>query len=151
MLRIRTRLAPSPIHGIGLFADEPIAAGTIIWEYDPHFDLTFSIENLDSLSPPSRAQVQAYAFFDDKLEKYVLCGDDARFMNHAPAPNSVNRDHWRTMAACAINAGDEITCDYSKIGMKEALEALAKGMQGVSVAGLDLSRTADEEPERAAL
>lgn len=147
MLRIRTRLAPSPIHGIGLFADEPVVAGTVIWELDPLFDLTFTVEDLDSLSPPSREQVQRYAFFDDHLGKYVLCGDDARFMNHAIAPNTVNKDDTRTMAVRSINVGDEVTCDYSKIGMMEAYEAASRGMKGESGAGSDLSRTAGGEPQ----
>ena len=33
MLLVKTRLAPSPIAGIGLFADEDIKKGTVTWRF----------------------------------------------------------------------------------------------------------------------
>jgi hypothetical protein len=33
MLLVKTTIAPSPIHGIGLFADQFIPQGTRIWEF----------------------------------------------------------------------------------------------------------------------
>ena len=41
MLRINTYISESVIHGIGLFAAEPVSAGTVIWRFDPPFDVTF--------------------------------------------------------------------------------------------------------------
>jgi uncharacterized protein len=117
VLKVRTRLAASAIHGIGLFADEPIPAGTVIWEFDPHFDIAFSGDDLASLSLPTRAQVEKYAYFESELGAYVLCGDDARFMNHSPSPNTEDHAGMRTVAGCFIAAGDEITCDYDALGV----------------------------------
>jgi SET domain-containing protein len=115
MLKVRTRLAESDIHGIGLFAAEPIASGTVIWEYDPPFDITFRAEDLERLPAPARELVKKYAYFDSEIGASVLCGDDARFMNHSPTPNTIEVRGTRTVAARAIAAGEEITCNYDDI------------------------------------
>lgn len=116
MLKVRTRLAMSAIHGIGLFADEPIAAGTVLWVYDPRFDVTFSHDDLATLSPPARMQIEKYSYFEKEIGAYVLCGDDARFMNHSSTPNTEEVSGMRTVAAGAIAVGEEITCDYAGFG-----------------------------------
>lgn len=118
MLKVRTRIAASAIHGIGLFADEPIAAGTVIWDYDPHFDITFTAEDLAGLSAPARELVEKYAYFEEELGAYILCGDDARFMNHSPIPNTVEVKGIRTVASQAIAPEEEITCNYAHLGLE---------------------------------
>ncbi len=44
MMLIRTRVAPSTIHGMGLFTVEPAVKGTPIWRFEPGFDHDFSPE-----------------------------------------------------------------------------------------------------------
>lgn len=39
MLLVRVRVDRSPIHGLGVFAAEPIARGTDVWRFTPGFDL----------------------------------------------------------------------------------------------------------------
>ena len=39
MLLVRVRLAPSPLHGIGVFAVDPIPSGTEVWRFTPGLDL----------------------------------------------------------------------------------------------------------------
>jgi hypothetical protein len=45
MLLVKTYLSASPIHGIGLFAAEPIAKGTVIWCFDERVDRRFTKRN----------------------------------------------------------------------------------------------------------
>jgi len=116
MLKVKTRIAPSPIHGIGLFAGEPIPAGTVIWEYDPPFDLPFKREQLEPLPVPARQQVEKYSYFEKEIGAFVLCGDDSRFMNHSETPNTVEMPGPRTVAAQDIRVGEEITCNYAELG-----------------------------------
>ncbi len=40
MLLVPTRKQQSPIHGTGLFAAEPIPAGTATWRFTPGIDLS---------------------------------------------------------------------------------------------------------------
>jgi uncharacterized protein len=121
MLKVRTRIAISPIHGIGLFAAEPIAADTVIWQYDPPFDVAFTLELLAALAAPARERVEKYSYFEQQLGAYVLCGDDARFMNHSATPNTAELTGMRTVTARAIAEGEEIVCDYTNLGLRHSL------------------------------
>lgn len=111
MLRIRTRLGYSPIHGIGLFAAEFVPAGTTTWQLDEGIDLVIPFELVEKLPEPARAQVYHYGYIDAGSTSITLCADDARFMNHADKPNTVGTPQG-DIAALAIDIGDEITCDY---------------------------------------
>jgi SET domain-containing protein len=46
MLLVRTRLAPSAIHGLGVFAAEPIARGAEVWRFTPGFDLDLALRDI---------------------------------------------------------------------------------------------------------
>jgi SET domain-containing protein len=116
MLLVRTRLASSPIHGIGLFADERIARGTPIWRYVDGFDSYVDPSVVEQLSGPAREQLLKYAYRDQESGSWALCGDDARHFNHSEVPNTVssidaNGDEIY-VAAEEILPGAEITCDY---------------------------------------
>jgi SET domain-containing protein len=117
MLLVKTFLAPSRIHGIGLFAAEDIPQGTVIWRRDPGIDVELTEQQLEALAPPSREQIMKYTYLDIVRRTYVLCGDDARFFNHEDAPNCVDypdADGGATVAARDIRAGEELTSDYEK-------------------------------------
>jgi len=116
MLLVKTFLAPSRIHGIGLFAAERIPAGTVIWKMSPIIDIELSLADLDRLAGPSRAQVDKYTYMDLVRGKRVLCGDDARFFNHDDDPNChdfPDAEGGTTVAARDIEEGEELTCDYA--------------------------------------
>lgn len=115
MLLVRTRLGFSEIAGIGLFADEFIAKGTVTWRFTQGFDLRFAQSAVDALSLPARDQVMKYAYFDEDIGLYELCSDDARFFNHAEDPNTMSvetRGERFDVATRDIAKGEELTCDY---------------------------------------
>lgn len=117
MLLVRTRLAESRIHGIGLFADEPIVKDTVIWKFHPRIDIRIEPSEIDALSWPAQEQMRRYAYREKHSGLYVLCGDDARFFNHSDVPNCIDLydgvDADVTIALRDIEAGEELTCDYA--------------------------------------
>lgn len=113
MMRVKTFLKPSSIHGVGLFADQDIPVGTVVWDYDPQFDLAFEAKDLNSLPDFVRTEIQQFAFWDEVLEKFVLCGDNARFFNHDENANCKDdKTKRRTIAIRDIAQGEELTADY---------------------------------------
>jgi len=114
MLLVRTYLAPSRIHGIGLFAGQRIPAGTVLWRFATLLDTRIPVGAIEGLPPLAREALARYGYRVG--DAVFLCGDDARFMNHAPSPNCDDaRDAFETVAARDIAEGEELTCDYRVI------------------------------------
>jgi SET domain-containing protein len=116
MLLITTRLGSSPLHGLGLFAAEPIPAGTEIWRFTPRFDLEFPKSEVQALPTRMREFIEHYGYLDARLGLWVICFDNARFMNHSDTPNTrpdyALDPHGVDIALRTIGAGEEITTDY---------------------------------------
>ena len=117
MLLVKTKLDISHIHGIGLFAEEFISKDTIIWRFHPFIDLRLTEEQIEQLAEPSCAQTRKYSYREKHSGLYVLCGDDARFLNHSGVPNCFDFYHDAeqdlTVASRDISKGEELTCDYA--------------------------------------
>lgn len=117
MLMVKTRLGPSSIAGIGLFAGEDIPAGTLTWRFVPGFDQLFTEQQVSSLPEPARSEVLNYTYKHRQTGFYVYCLDNARFMNHAKDPNTrgIHVDgtiEGYDIATRDIPKGEELTCDY---------------------------------------
>lgn len=116
MLLVKTRLQPSPIHGLGVFATERIPAGSEVWRFTPGFDLDVDPERVQRLPENRRDWLLHYGYVDARLHRYILCCDDARFINHSSVPN-VRTEHGLDrygvdVAVCDIEPGEELTVDY---------------------------------------
>lgn len=115
MLLIKTKLGLSKFHGIGIFADEFIPQNKIIWEYFPDIDITFSKQQWltlkNNLAAPSFKMVQRYSYKED--DQFIICLDNAQFMNHSDTPNITNTEDLKSMFANRdIEVGEELLCDY---------------------------------------
>lgn len=117
MLLVRTRLGPSLIAGTGLFAAEPIKAGTVTWRFFPGFDQLFTAEHIVELPDVAREAIETYTYLHGASGFYIYCLDNARFMNHADDPNTAgvhveNAIEGHDIAIRDIAEGEELTCDY---------------------------------------
>ncbi|MEW6595563.1 MAG: SET domain-containing protein [Thermodesulfobacteriota bacterium] len=115
MLKIHTYLDRSATHGIGIFAAEDIPEGTLVWEYNPRVDLTYSPEEWQSLkatvAPASFTALERYSYKENDC--FHLCIDNAQFMNHSDSNyNVVNTAHNTMLARCDIRRGEELLCNY---------------------------------------
>lgn len=116
MLLIKTYLSKSNIQGIGLFADQDISKGTVIWKYNSVIDIAISDDSLKSLSDASLSQINKYSYIDKLTGLRILCGDDARFFNHSEDPNcndTLDMYGGVTFAIRDIKQHEELTCDYN--------------------------------------
>ena len=107
-------LGPSKIHGIGLFAVRPIKRGAVVWRFNAAIDIRIATGALHRLARPARSQIASYVYLDNRTGELILCGDDARFFNHATDPNVDDdiHDPYQCIAARDIDAGEELTQDY---------------------------------------
>lgn len=112
MFVIRTRVGPSPIHGVGVFAAEPVEIGQTVWRFEPGFDRVITDEEVDAAPAAFRDYLDMYSYRStDMGGRTILSCDHARFLNHADDPNTEEKP-FVSVARKPIAVGDEITCDY---------------------------------------
>lgn len=118
MLQVATHLGPSTIHGIGVFTDERIRAGSEVWRFSPGFDLDLDPSVVKDLPSHLQEWFAHFGYVDFHLGRLIVCLDDARFINHSSSPNlrsdySVDR-YGPDFAVRDIEAGEELTADYAE-------------------------------------
>ena len=117
MMTVKTKTGPSTIHGTGLFADEFISKGTLVWKFSPEVDREWTKEEAEQLPEPLRSEILSlsHAFISSYSGKYISEGDDAKYANHSSDPNTIDDPHSKEevcIAARDIARGEEITFDY---------------------------------------
>ena len=115
MLKVKTKLNNDNYGGFGLFADQDIVENDIVWQYNPRFTLTFTQEEIKTLSPFLQDWINKYAynFCNAETDEVYLDIDDSRFMNHDDNPTTYyDPDTKSYRAKRNINSNEELTIDY---------------------------------------
>ena len=116
MLLIGTYVAQSPIEGIGVFAGETAAKGSLIWSLNPKFDLFIHLSEIGDYPPHMRDFIARYSYPHLEMPGVVvLDSDNGRFMNHSLTPNTDFRIFDKGYALVDIAEGEELTCNYYEI------------------------------------
>lgn len=118
---IETEVRASPIDGLGCFTKHPIPSRTVLWRFDGSFDISFSYDSFNRLPSEAIANIKKYCYVSKITGDYILCADDARFMNHSSSPNircylptNGSGNELECVAIRDISGGEEITCDYAE-------------------------------------
>jgi SET domain-containing protein len=117
MLLIKTFLDRSSLHGIGLFANEDLKAGALVWEFNCLVDLKFTLKDWHSFK--KRISLQSYKNLlqlSYKEDGFIyLCIDNAQFMNHSLSCCNIGHQGFlknRMYALRTILKGEELLCNY---------------------------------------
>lgn len=114
MLTIKTKVSKSKIHGIGLFADQDIYAGTVIWQFNKSYCERYSVSNFmracQNLSYESIIDLIHYSYIKDGVIFHIL--DDAKFINHSEDSNIKFVGWEEEVATHDIAKGEEILENY---------------------------------------
>lgn len=125
MLTVQTFIQQSSIEGIGLFAAQFIPKGTVVWKFDPRFDLVFDPADVAQMSGVQRALVEKYAYLSSTSRKYIFSIDNTRFTNHSSLQNNIEMVHvddepeTRALANRDIAIGEEILENYRDFDVKD--------------------------------
>jgi SET domain-containing protein len=111
MLLVPTLLGPSQIHGIGVFAETYIGAGSLVCEFARGVDQTWTADEVLLMPEHAQSYLYKYLWWNPTIGEYVLDVDDARYINHSSSPNLVATE-VAAIAYVDIYPGDELTVDY---------------------------------------
>jgi len=112
MLMVDSYIKISSIHGYGLFSNQFIPKGTIIWKYDPLIDKKILIDSV--MSKTYREYLEYFAWKENNY--YILAGDNAIFTNHS-LDNNIELDvnNGNTIAKRDILLDEELLEDYNEM------------------------------------
>lgn len=118
MLYVKTKIKINKSHKIGLFADQFIKQGTIIWKFTPGFDVKYTREQYKKLPKKAREYLDEYSWLSKKNKVYYFAIDNGQYFNHSNNPNAFsmyykNEEEVITKAVKDIRKGEEITEDYN--------------------------------------
>jgi uncharacterized protein len=110
MLVVRTYVAPSRVHGLGVFARHPLRAGTLVWVFDPVIDQVITRDQLAAL-PDTVRDIALSRSFVSKNGQTILSRDNGVFLNHSERPN-IAGESSEAFALRDIAMDEELTEDY---------------------------------------
>lgn len=110
MLLVDTYIAPSSIHGIGLFANQDIPADITVWQYS-WLVIGQDAKELHRHDPLIQHFVKTYGWLQNG--SWYVAIDNARFINHAGPHANLKTDGPNFLIAVRdIRKGEELTEDY---------------------------------------
>jgi uncharacterized protein len=100
--------------GYGLVATRPIPRGTITWVGDT-LDARISFARFRKLPLNIKETVDTYAYIE--ADGFVLCWDNARFVNHSCEANCLGPGHDFEFAVRDIAPGEQMLDDYGSMNL----------------------------------
>lgn len=116
MITIKYKIKPSQldVDGLGLFAEENVEKGRVVYHHTDHLDLLFDQNDLLTLPEEEQRFIKHYGFQDKRTGKFRLDHDDIRFLNYSDDPNMEPDGKGNLIATKDISAGQELTEDYQQ-------------------------------------
>jgi SET domain-containing protein len=125
MIHIKYKLKDSALHGIGLFADQPIQKDGIVYTASPLLDLNITQEQFGSLDQKEKDEILWWGFFDEPSQMWHVDFDVSKFINHSYGSNvtqKTDHDEAYLVASRDIKAGEELTQNYLEFENLEDLQ-----------------------------
>jgi hypothetical protein len=117
MLLVKASPRPSAIHGIGLFADEDIRPGTIVWSFGGE-DCRHAIKDVNLWHAKAQEWIWMHGYINPRQPGFLVsCCDDSIYMNFAnPANTALGYPHvdgeYSLVCLRYIIRGHEITVPF---------------------------------------
>jgi SET domain-containing protein len=125
---VYTRLKPSAIHGVGVFAIRDIPKGTRL--FDGNEEITWIDERQIAQLPPSLREM--YEDFCIIKDGRYGCPRNFNsltmgwYLNDSPTPNVILDDDYNMYAARDISKGEELTIDSSRFSEQPYRQLVAE-------------------------
>jgi len=108
------------IIGYGVFATQPIAAGSIVYVKDP-LEIEIGPDQFARMDPAYQAVVNWFSYIDERGVR-IVSWDIAKYVNHCCDPNSISTGYGFEIAIRDIAAGEQITDEYGMFNLPMPLD-----------------------------
>jgi hypothetical protein len=111
LLVIEHYVAPSSVHGLGVFTKHFIPKGALVWRVHPALDREISRAEMEDLPRHVVQNIMTHAEYLPDRDVFRLGADGGYFMNHSDQANLLDAGD-EMYAARDIREGEELYCDY---------------------------------------
>lgn len=125
MIHIDYKLDKSTHHGIGLFTNENLSKGQVIYTASPLLDLNITQEQFNSLSDREKKEIEWWGFHIPGTNIWHVDFDVSKFVNHSTNPTITqdqNHSEAYLIASRDIKAGEELTQNYLEFESEDDLK-----------------------------
>ena len=125
MMHIKYKLDTSDKHGIGLFADQDIQKGEVIYTASPLLDVDITQQQFDSLHEKEKQEILWWGFFDESSQKWHVDFDVSKFINHSEegtVTQDKNHQEAYLVTTRDVKSGEELTQNYLEFESEEDLK-----------------------------
>lgn len=148
----KCKLKLSEIDGIGLFAEEDIKKGEIIYK-STQINRILVNKNIVEKEFPKDLSLFFKRYSYLVKQEYVMDYDETRFTNHSDDPNTTDSNIDLTIAIKDIKKGEEITTDYrifdesweEKLSMESSIKISKISHYITGIGNLNVKRTTFRE------
>lgn len=115
MIHIKYKLDKSGYHGIGLFSDEDLSVGQLIYTASPLLDVNLTQEQFDTISDEEKEEIKWWGYFNESTKRWHVDFDVSKFINHSPEGNLTqdkNHKDAYLITLRDIKRGEELTQNY---------------------------------------
>lgn len=136
MLTYKHYVAPSSVHGLGLFTDEDLVKDQVLWKFCFGFDVIMSEEKLAQMPQQVQDYMHVYGWLErvpgwqdadglyhvneETTGMWHVSVDGDKYTNHSDTPNTYMDELGWMRAVCDIPKGTEITANYYEFDSKAA-------------------------------
>jgi hypothetical protein len=114
MILIDYIIKPSQLGGLGIFSNQLVNVGQIVWKNNSDSEMIISAEKFDVCSEYLKSIFRRYGYKTKGRDEWRLPLDDSRFFNHSLNPSIVENENGDYISISQINVGDEVTCNYKE-------------------------------------
>jgi uncharacterized protein len=130
MLLIPTYIAPSNIHGVGLYSKIRIKKGQRVYVFDPETEIDLTRDELLGLPIYTQIELYDHMWKNTVTGKYCCSSGNARVINHSSHPNLSSfymaiygaEGIMVHEATRRIDPGDELTRNYNDFDVLDESE-----------------------------
>ncbi|MFA6522612.1 MAG: SET domain-containing protein [Patescibacteria group bacterium] len=115
MIHIKYKLDKSDKHGVGLFTDENLQTGQLVYTASPLLDLNITQKEFDSLTKAEQQEILWWGFFDKSLQKWHVDFDVSKFINHSKNATLTQKNAHTDaylVTTREVQKGEELTQNY---------------------------------------
>lgn len=124
MIHIKYKLDKSNFHGIGLFTDEDLPKGILVYTASPLLDVNISKEDFETLSDSEKKEIRWWGFWDEGSNVWHVDFDVSKFINHSKEgtlTQDETKDETYLVTTRNLQKGEELTQNYLEFESEEDL------------------------------